>query len=54
MGFIEMTKKEALEVLEHHQKWRKGADTEMTDIYKLSEALIIAIQVLKKNLDIVD
>ena len=44
-----MTTPEAIEILTHHQAWRKGADTEMTDIYKLSTAMDIAISVLKER-----
>lgn len=43
-----MTLKQALKILKHHQKWRKGADTEMTDPKKLTEAIEIAINLLSK------
>jgi hypothetical protein len=34
-----MTIIEAIQVLKHHNKWRKGADIEMTDPKILSEAI---------------
>ncbi len=41
-----MTIPEAIKVLEDHQKWRLGADTEQTDPKKLTEAIEIAIIML--------
>ena len=43
-----MTLKEAIKVLKDHNKWRLGADTEPTDCKKLTEALEIAIHLLKQ------
>jgi hypothetical protein len=42
-----MTLKQAIEVLEAHNIWRKGADTEPTKPKELTEALEIAIHLLK-------
>lgn len=43
-----MDLKEAIKVLESHQLWRKGAEIEPTDPKKLSEALDIAVRLLKQ------
>jgi len=43
-----MTLKEAIKVLEDHNIWRLGADTEPTEPKKLTEALEIAIHLLKQ------
>lgn len=43
-----MTKKQALKILVNHQKWRLGSDrVKMTDVKELTEAINIAIDVLK-------
>ena len=42
-----MTLQEALKHLEYYQKWRKGADMPQPDPKKVSEALDIAINILK-------
>ena len=42
-----MNLNKAIEVLEAHNIWRKGADTEPTDPKQLTEALEIAINLLK-------
>lgn len=38
---------EAIKILEEHNTWRKGAETPPTDPKKLTEALEIAINILK-------
>lgn len=45
-----MTLTEAIQVLEEHNIWRNGAETPPTDPKQLTEALEIAINILK-NLD---
>lgn len=42
-----MTLKQAIKVLSNHQKWRKGAKIKPTNPTELSEALDIAINLLK-------
>ena len=42
-----MTLKEAIKELEYYQKWRKGADMPQPEPKKVSEALDIAINILK-------
>lgn len=42
-----MTLKEAIKELEYYQKWRKGADMPQPEPKKVSEALDIAINLLK-------
>ena len=44
-----MKPEEAKRILEYHQKWRKGAEVEPTDIKKLSEAIDVAIEVIEEN-----
>lgn len=45
-----MTKKRALEILEAHNKWRRGSDAiPMQDPKDIGEALEVAIQALKKQ-----
>lgn len=45
-----MTKKEALDILENHQKWRLGDDeVEATNPKELSNALDLAIECLKSS-----
>ena len=43
-----MTLKETIEILESHNKWRKGADIDMTHPAILSEAVDTAIHLLKE------
>ena len=43
-----MTLQEAIKELEYFQKWRKGADIPQPTPKKISEALDIAINLLKK------
>ena len=43
-----MDLKEAIKVLGSHQLWRKGAEIEPTDPKKLTEALGIAVRLLKQ------
>ena len=43
-----MTLQEAIKELEYFQKWRKGADIEQPSPRRVSEALDIAINLLKK------
>lgn len=44
-----MTKKRALEILEAHNKWRRGSDAiPMQDPKDIGEALEISIKSLKK------
>lgn len=38
--------KEALLILEHHQKWRRGADIDMIEPKELGRAIDVAIEVL--------
>lgn len=42
-----MTLKQAIKILEDHNIWRLGADTEPTKPKELTEALQIAINILK-------
>jgi hypothetical protein len=42
-----MTLNQAIKVLKHHQKWRKGADIKPTEPRELTEALEIAINKLE-------
>lgn len=44
-----MTTTEVIEVLEKHNIWRLGAKTEPTNPKQLTEALEIAINILKKS-----
>lgn len=44
-----MTHKEALKVLEYHQKWRKGDEVEATNSRELTHAIEIAIVYLSKK-----
>jgi hypothetical protein len=45
-----MTKKQALKILVNHQLWRLGSDrVKMTDAKELTEAMNIAIEVLKES-----
>ena len=43
-----MTLKEAIKELEYYQKWRKGADMPQPEPKKVSEALDIAINLMKQ------
>ena len=42
-----MTLKQAIKTLEHHQKWRKGANIKLLDPKVISEAIEIAIHLMK-------
>lgn len=42
-----MKLKHAIEVLEHHQRWRKGAEIEMVEPSILSEAIDVILEELK-------
>ena len=44
-----MNVKEALKIMEEHQKWRLGGDGHPTDPKKLTEALSVAIEYLDKT-----
>ena len=44
-----MTIKKAIEILETHNKWRKGADIEPTQPKLLTEAIDVIIKKLKKK-----
>ena len=48
-----MTNEEAKRILEYHQKWRKGAEVEQTDVKKLSEAMDVAIEVIDPNIKLI-
>ena len=41
-----MTTEQALQVLQYHNRWRRGEDIEMTNPKKLGEAIDKAIEVL--------
>lgn len=43
-----MTLKKAIEILEIHQKWRRGADIPMRDAKELGIAIDLIIKTLKK------
>lgn len=45
-----MTLSEAIQVLEDHNIWRKGAETSPTDPAQLTEALELALETLKNVL----
>lgn len=45
-----MTLPEAVEILETHNKWRRGAETPMTNPVKLGEAIDVVVKKLKNNL----
>jgi len=50
-----MTQEEALQVIDYHQKWRKGADVPQTDIKEISEALdLLSILVKEKDHEIAE
>lgn len=42
-----MTNKEAIKILTEHNRWWRGADIPMVDIYKLGDAIDHAIEVMK-------
>ena len=44
-----MTLQEAIKLLECHQKWRLGAEIEMTNEKLLTEALDLVIQAAKES-----
>ena len=46
---LNMTHKEALKVLEYHQKWRQGDKVEQTDPKELTKALGSVIEYLKQK-----
>lgn len=39
---------EAISILEYHNKWRRGAEIEMTDPAKLGVAIDVIVSYLKK------
>ena len=43
-----MTVQEALELLEHHNKWRRGADIPMVSPTSLGEAIDLVVKEYKK------
>lgn len=42
-----MTLKQAIKVLERHNKWRLGAEIKATEPKELTEAIEVAINILK-------
>lgn len=46
-----MTLSEAITILEHHQKWRLGADLEMVHPKILTQALDLILEEVKKNIE---
>lgn len=41
-----MSRKEAAEILQQHNEWRRGADIPMTDPVKLGQAIDVAVLTL--------
>jgi hypothetical protein len=46
-----MTIEEAINILELHNKWRKGADIEMQPPYRIGMAIDLAVCELKNHMD---
>lgn len=44
-----MTIEEAIMLLEHHNKWRKGADIPMVQPKALSEAIDLVVETYRKK-----
>jgi hypothetical protein len=42
-----MTLPEAIQILEHHNQWRQGAEIPQLDPKQITEAIEVAIQLLK-------
>lgn len=44
-----MTIKEAAELMEYHNKWRKGAPVQMADPNKISKAIDVLVELAKTH-----